>query len=132
MEKTSSLEEGLTEESLRDPVGVGGAIYLHDTSDGAFTYCEGTHDYTAVDGPNLSDYPSDIRQRILERRVRCDGQKGDLVIFDDRGFHGPDQPTDADRVVILLDYYRVETHGFTQVSPMPVWTSDLGGLSIGS
>ena len=60
--------------------------------------------------------------------MRCDGQAGDLVLFDDRGFHGPDQPTNADRTVILLDYYRVDTLGRVQVS-MPIWSSDIAGCA---
>ena len=127
--KSPQLGEGLTGEALRDPVGVGAAIYLHDTSEGAFSYCDGTHTFLATNGPNLTDYDTETQKRITERRVRCDGEKGDIVIFDDRGFHGPDQPSQSDRVVILLDYYRVDTFGRIQVSPMPVWTSDLGGLT---
>lgn len=119
----------LTDDELKFPVGVGGAIYLHDTTEGAFSYCEGTHTLRAPHGQVLAKYPDDERQAILERKVRLEGQAGDFVIFDDRGFHGPDQPSRSQRTVILVDYYRVETFGYMQVSPMAVWTSDLGRLT---
>ena len=119
----------LSTEALRQPVGVGGAIYLHDTAEGAFSYCVGSHTLMAPDGVDLDAYPEPQRSEILATRVRVDGSAGDLVLFDDRGFHGPDQPSRARRCVVLLDYYRVKTFGYTQVSPMPVWSSDLGGLS---
>jgi len=119
----------LSEEAMKDPVGVGAAIYLHDTHEGAFTYCEGTHKLLSPHGQRLGDYPAEMQEFILSKRVRCDGQWGDMVLFDDRGFHGPDQPSKSDRLVILLDYFRVRTFGHMQVTPQPVWTSDLGGLS---
>jgi hypothetical protein len=119
----------LSEEGMRDPVGVGAAIYLHDTQEGAFTFCEGTHHLHSPHGQKLASYPAEMRESILSMRVRCDGLRGDLVMFDDRGFHGPDQPSKSDRLVILLDYFRVRTFGQTQVTPQAVWTSDLGGLS---
>lgn len=127
--KSAKSAFSLTAEQLDEPVGVGGAVYLHDTTEGAFCYCEGSHKLKAPRGPNLDDYPADERQEIASRRVRVDGRRGDLVLFDDRGFHGPDQPSRARRTVILLDYYRVETFGRVQVSPMPVWSSDIGRLS---
>jgi len=119
----------LTAEHLQDPIGIGGAIYLHDTTQGAFSYCEGTHKLMAPRGPNLDTYPADERQAILHRFVRIDGKAGDFVLFDDRGFHGPAQPSFARRSVILVDYYRVATVGRKLVSPMAVWTTDLGRLS---
>jgi len=114
---------------LQKPVGVGGALYMHDTSEGAFCYCVATHKLLAPHGQSLKNYPDSERKEILSKRVRVDGKAGDLVLFDDRGFHGPDHPSSARRRVVLLDYYRVETFGYTQVSPMQVWTNDLGRLS---
>ena len=127
--KNPDAEEGLTAENLADPVGVGAAIYLHDTTEGAFSYCVGTHKQLPLRGADLADYPPDERRRIEATKKRIDGKSGDLVLFDDRGFHGPDQPSGARRTVILLDYYRVKTFGFRQVSPMPIWSCDLTRLS---
>lgn len=119
----------LTAAQLELPVGVGGAIYLHDTHQGAFSYALGTHTLGAPHGQDLNAYPEAERRAILDRWTRIDGQRGDLVLFDDRGFHGPDQPSSHERTVILLDYYRVETFGHKQVSPFPIWSTDIGRLS---
>ena len=119
----------LSEADMKLPIGVGAAVYLHETHEGAFSYCLGSHKLEAPHGVNLHEYPNEERAAIEATCVRADGQAGDLVLFDDRGFHGPDQPSRSRRRVVLLDYYRVETFGYTQVSPFPVWTKDMGGLS---
>lgn len=127
--KSPAVSNGLTLAQLKKVVGVGAAIYLGDTSTGAFSYCDGTHHLLSPNGQNLSAYSDAARDLILARKVRCDGLKGDLVIFDDRGFHGPDQPSDTERLVILLDYFHVGELGRMQVSPMPIWSSDIAQLS---
>jgi len=127
--KSADATERLTLEQLREPIGVGGAIYLHDTSEGAFSYCVGSHRLLAPHGQDLARYPKAEREAILGTLLRIDGRAGDLVLFDDRGFHGPAQPSWSERTVILLDYYRVATFGRIQVSPMPIWSSDLASLS---
>lgn len=127
--KAAHMAKGLSEDDLKTPVGVGGAIYLHDTTEGAFTYSIGTHKWLSPHGQRFADYPAEKRKEILAARVRCDGRAGDFVLFDDRGFHGPDHPSRADRSVLLLDYYRVKTLGNVVVSPHPVWSTDLAGLS---
>nr|AIE97705.1 hypothetical protein [uncultured marine thaumarchaeote KM3_02_B09] len=119
----------LTKSDMQHVLGVGGAIYLHDTTEGAFSYCDGTHRLGSPHGQNLSAYPEQERDQILAKCVRCDGKKGDLVLFDDRGFHGPAQPSSHERLVIIVDYYRVSTFGRSQVSPMPIWSSDIARLS---
>jgi len=127
--KGTNSDFELTREQLEQPIGIGGAIYLEDTTEGAFCYCEGTHKMLAPRGPNIDTYPADERRAVLGKMVRIDGKAGDFVIFDDRGFHGPDQPSRARRTVILVDYYRVDTFGHTLVSPVAVWSSDIGRLS---
>ncbi len=127
--KSAATDFVLDDAGLDDPIGVGGALYLHDTQEGAFCYCEGSHLLKAPRGPDLADYPAAERDALLASKRRLEGQAGDFVLFDDRGFHGPDQPSRSQRTVILVDYYRVNTFGYTQVAPMPVWTSDLGRLS---
>ncbi len=119
----------LSAEDMRQPIGVGGAFYLHDTREGAFCFCVGSHQLLAPRGKRLNAYPEGERRAILDSLVRVDGKAGDLVLFDDRGFHGPDQPAPVSRTVILLDYYRVATFGHTQVAPLLAYPSDLGGLS---
>lgn len=127
--KSASSEFVLSAEALEDPVGIGGAVYFHDTVEGAFCYCVGTHALKGVRGTDLGDYPADERADILEHKVRIEGRAGDIVLFDDRGFHGPDQPSRVQRTIVLLDFYRVKTFGHVIVSPAAVWTDDLGRLN---
>ena len=62
-------------------------------------------------GQKSASYPADMRKSILSKRVRCDGIRGDMVLFNDQGFHGPDHPSRSERLTILLDYLRVKTFG---------------------
>lgn len=126
--KSATAGVVLSAEHLADPVGVGGVLYLHDTASGAFCYCAGSHKLRSPRGQQLARYPDAERNAILAQRRRLDGKAGDLVLFDDRGFHGPDQPSRAQRTVVLLDYYRVKTFGRAQVSPILAYTCDLAGL----
>ena len=127
--KSDKIERKLDIDDLKHVVGIGGTVYFHDTAEGAFSYCDGTHHLLSPRGQRLAAYPQDEQEAVRARKVRCDGLKGDLVLFDDRGFHGPDQPAKADRTVILLDYFRVETIGRLQVAPMPIWSTDIARLS---
>ena len=84
----------------------------------------------APHGQNLDSYDPKQQARILATRRRFDGKKGDIVIFDDRGFHGPDQPSPKKRLVMLLDWMRNESWGGpVQAAAFRVLTSDLGRLS---
>ena len=127
--KSPAVSDGLTLDQLKKVVGIGAVIYLAETNTGAFSYCDSTHKLLSPKGQNLNAYSEEERQLILARKVRCDGLKGDLVLFDDRGFHGPDQPSNIERLVILLDYFNAGELGHTQVSPMPIWSSDIAKLS---
>ena len=127
--KSADHVSPVTEETIKLPLGVGGAVYLHDTSEGAFSYCTGTHKLRAPHGQRLSNYPKEMQDEILAKKVRLDGRKGDIVLFDDSGFHGPDHPSRTDRTVILVDYYRTDILGNQQVTPLPIWSCDIGGLS---
>jgi len=123
--KSATSEFVLTQEDMECPVGVGAALYLHDTVEGAFCYSLGSHALKAKHGLHLDGYPPDLKREIVANLVRCDGRKRDMVVFDDRGFHGPDQPSKSDRSAILLDYYREKTFGHIVVTPHPIWSSDL-------
>ncbi len=127
--KAAHLPVMIGAEEMKKPLGVGGAIYLHDTTEGAFCYCEGTHELGAPHGPNLASYPADEQKKIRSTLKRLDGLRGDVVLFDDRGFHGPDHPSKADRTVILLDYYRTDVFQNKQVTPMPIWSTDIGKMT---
>jgi len=129
-QKKENSKPVLTEEDLRQPIGIGGAIYLHETHEGAFCYCLGSHKRVVKLGQqDLSKVPEPERSAILARRVRIDGKKGDLVLFDDRGYHGPDQPSTKERTVILIDYYKIATFGRRIVTPYAVWVTDIVRLT---
>lgn len=119
----------LTQEHLKFPIAVGSVFYLHDTTEGCFCYLEGSHKFRADQGDRLINYPSEKRKELLATKVRITGKKGDVILFDSRGFHGPDQPSKSDRLAVISRYYRVKTFGYVQASPLPLWTSDIGRLS---
>ncbi|MBC26524.1 MAG: hypothetical protein CMM41_04865 [Rhodospirillaceae bacterium] len=127
--KSEKIIRKLTADDMQQVVAIGGAFYFHETHAGAFSYCDGTHNLLSPKGQRLSNYSAEEQTVIKNRRVRCDGVRGDLVLFDDRGFHGPDQPSTDERRVILLDYFRVDTIGRLQVSPVPIWSTDIADLS---
>jgi hypothetical protein len=119
----------MTQEHMRDPVAIGAMLYLHDTTEGAFCYLDGTHHLMAPKGSEFSDYSRSEQDAFLSKKIRVDGRRGDIVLFDLRGFHGPDQPCKVSRLAIIFHYYRVKTMGFLQHSPFPVFASDLAALS---
>jgi len=127
--KSPDSPTSLSAEDMKKPIGIGCIVYFHDTASGAFRYCAGSHKLAAPHGQDLARYPEDEKQAILATNTRLDGKAGDVVLFDDRGFHGPDQPSTAQRTVLLLDFYSVDVFGFVQVSPVPVLTSYLNGLN---
>lgn len=126
--KMHSYAKSLTEADLRLPVAVGGLMYLHDTTDGAFCYAEGTHRLGAAKGNAIRNYPAEVRREITDKLVRIEGRKGDLVLFDDRGFHGPEQPVGVARTVLLFDFYKNDVFGRATKAPLPMFINDLGGL----
>jgi len=127
--KSAASPVSISAKDMQNAIAIGGALYLNDTSDGAFCFCDGTHRLMSPRGQDLSKYPKQERDEIMARRVRCDGKRGDLVLFDDRGFHGPDQPSRTSRLVILIDYFRIATFGRMQVSPMPILSTDLAKMN---
>jgi hypothetical protein len=116
----------LTDEDMGLPLGVGTMFYMHDTTEGALGYCDGTHEWRTPLGKHVANYPTEDREILKNLFVRIDGRKGDLVLFDKRGFHAPAHPTRSPRTAIQAAYLRVKTFGRIQVTPLPVFTSDLG------
>ena len=82
-------------------------------------------------GQKLKPYPKELKNKILENMYKCKGLAGDLVLFDDRGFHGPDQPSLKDRKVIIseehIDY---EWLSFKDAYERLPWNGQKKGLSI--
>ena len=57
-------------------------------------------------GLSLDGYPNKIKDSIVNNVLKVKGNKGDLVIFDKRSFHGPDQPSKSDRFVYIFEYIK--------------------------
>lgn len=119
----------LTQEQMEEPFAVGGVMYLHDTTEGAFCYAMGTHKDGSKYGQALAKYPKSVQENILSKVVRIEGKCGDIVLFDDRGFHGPQQPCKTARTVLIWDTYKRETFGHLIKSSVPVLVPDLNRLS---
>ncbi len=126
--KSDNSKYELSKKDIRSPVGVGAILYLHDTKAGAFKYSLGSHKLFSKYGQHLKNYPERMRETINNNTVICTGKKGDLILFDDRGFHGPDQPSKKDRSVLLLDYYRNKTFGHVLVTPHIIKITDISFL----
>ncbi len=118
-----------TAEDMKHPLGLSYVLYHHDTTAGAFCYCAGSHKLGAHRGCQVTDYPEDERRAIMSTWTRLDGRKGDIVVFDPRGFHGQDQPSAANRYVTISRFWRTDIFGYHQARPLPVYTMDLAGLS---
>ena len=120
----------LNEKDLKKPLAVGGMIYLHDTKDGAFCYCAQSHNFENDRGTALSKYPEDEKSKILKRMIKVQGKKGDFVLFDDLGFHGPEHPSKKNRTVLIFDYYKLKKFGYRTKMKIPVFLNDLGNLNM--
>lgn len=115
--------------SGRGPFGCGAMLYLHDTDVGAFCYCPATHHWNSPHGSNPNAYPENMRKQIVEGMRRISGRRGDLVVFDSRGFHGPEQPVPTPRTVIITDYAPIAyCRDGTLKTGAPVVITDLTGL----
>ena len=91
MEQVRILK-GLSKTDLNSVLGIGGILYLHNTNSGAFFYSLGSHKLKSSYGQKLNAYPNSIKDEIKNNVEVC-SSKGDLVLFDDRGFHGPALPS---------------------------------------
>ncbi len=110
----------MNEEILSSPFAVGFIMYLEDTDSGCFCYSVGSHQLGAPHGTHPENYPPEMIEDMKENMVRVSGKAGDVVIFDDRGFHGPEQPSSDIRTVIIADYMAEKTFGKFVKSPAPV------------
>ena len=126
--KSKSSSFSLEKKDIKHPVGVGAMLYLHDTISGAFKYAIGSHKLQSMYGQHLKNYPKEKIDEINNNIEICTGKKGDLILFDDRGFHGPDQPSKKDRKVLLFDYYRNKTFGSVVVTSHTMKITDISIL----
>ena len=123
------------EDSLRKtknfnrPYSVGFILYTHDTEAGAFLYAPKSHKQSIYYGSDLSSYPSEIRTDIRKRLCRINGKKGDIILFDHRGFHGPEQPVTTPRTVFIGGFHSSSDYFHKVKVPTPVFISDLVELN---
>jgi len=111
------------------PFGCGALFYTHDTDEGAFCFSPGTHKLDFPYGDNPHKYPESLRFEILSGMRRVSGLAGDVVIFDERGFHGPEQPVCTERIALLYGYQGKIFSNNTTRNPAPMIPSDLKGLT---
>lgn len=127
--KSKNMKNPLSKEALKKPIGVGVILYLHDTDHGCFKYSIYSQKILSPHGQKLTNYPEKYKKQILGNVKKFKGLEGDIILFDDRGFHGPDQPSKVDRKTIIFDYYRDKTFGSLIVEPHKIKINDLSGLS---
>ncbi|MCB9990606.1 MAG: phytanoyl-CoA dioxygenase family protein [Rhodospirillales bacterium] len=111
------------------PFSVGIMLYTHDTSAGAFCYAPGTHLWDIPYGADPADYPADMQEQIKTSMQRISGLKGDIVLFDHRGFHGPEQPVKVPRIVFLGGFHSAKSHAYKMKAPTAAYIHDLARLS---
>jgi hypothetical protein len=104
-------------------------VYLHDTEVGAFCYSPGTHKLNSPHGADPYTYAEPLRSQILDGMRRIAGLRGDFVIFDGRGFHGPEQPVTVPRTVLLTAYSPIAYCRDGAIkNGQPICITDLTGL----
>ena len=106
--------------------GCGVMMYLHDTDIGAFCYVPASHKITINKKIYLLERE---KSKILSENLsRVVGKKGDIVIFNEAGYHGPEQPVSKSRTVVLSNYQAKEMSGNKMKTDIPVLMSSLGKL----
>ena len=114
---------------LPGPYGLAMIAYLHDTNEGCFLYSPGSHKLKSPHGGNPYIYPKEIKKEIFDHKRRMIGNAGDIIIFDEAGFHGPENPCKKDRVTIMFEYQRSEDFGNKVRHPAPCLPHTLGKLN---
>lgn len=110
------------------PYGLAMIAYLHDTDEGCFLYSPGTHKLGCPHGGNPYIYPENIKEEIFNNKTRMIGKAGDIIIFDEAGFHGPENPCKKDRTTIMFEYQRKLDFGNKVRHPAPCLPHTLGEL----
>jgi hypothetical protein len=117
------------EGSIDKPFGCGGMIYLHDTNDGAFCYSYYSHKLPISRGAESLISKHNKKGELIQNLHKIIGMKGDLVLFDERGFHGPEQPCSISRKVLLFGYQSKLSTSNRSRSGTPIVISDMISLN---
>lgn len=110
------------------PFGCGAILYLHDTDIGAFCYSLKSHLLNIEDNPESVLDKHIKRDEIKKNLYRINGKKGDLVIFDERGFHGPEQPVKTPRTALLYGFQSKTSTSNKSRTGIPIVISDMINL----
>ena len=116
-----------------NPYGCGAMLYLHDTNVGAFCYALGSHNISYKEVNESSDgllSSSKYKLKHENNLYRINGKKGDVIIFDERGYHGPEQPVKESRTVLLYGYQSIKASKNSTRTEIPILINHLKGLSV--
>jgi len=109
--------------------GLAMIAYLHDTDKGCFIYSPTTHLLKFPHGGNPYIYPEPLKTEIFSKKERMVGKAGDILIFDDAGFHGPENPSKEDRTTIMFAYLRKTDFGDKIRNPAPIIPTALKNIN---
>ena len=122
-----NIDDNVTKHT-NNKFGCGVMFYLHDTNDGAFCYAPGSHKTPLDTNVYLLNQHPD-KDKISQKLFRIVGPKGSIVIFNEAGWHGPEQPVNVQRTVILSGYQsRVYSENKTRTE-IPILVSNIHSLS---
>lgn len=108
--------------------GCGVIYYLHDTSEGAFCYVPGSHK-TLIKNEISELHQDPEKDQIMKSLCRMDGLKGSLVIFNEAGWHGPEQPVRTPRTVVLSGYQLKDLSENKTRTEIPILISNIQSMS---
>ncbi|MDG2397248.1 MAG: phytanoyl-CoA dioxygenase family protein [Flavobacteriaceae bacterium] len=117
------------EGDVNKPFGCAALIYLHDTNEGAFCYALKSHHLKIERKKNNFLSKREDRKEIEKKMNKIIGKKGDYVIFDERGFHGPEQPVKTSRKVLLFGYQLKKYTNNRSRTGIPIVISDMENLT---
>ena len=126
----SKLGINLTKKQLNRPIAVGAMIYLHDTKEGAFCYSKKSHKFPPTTSTGISNLPKNEKNKIMSNIIKVEGKAGDIILFDDLGFHGPHQPYMQPRSVLIFDFYSVNIFKKIPKAQIPIFINDYNLLSV--
>ena len=117
------------EGAIDKPFGCGSMVYLHDTEEGAFCYSLYSHTIPISRSAESVMSKHENSNELQENLHKVIGKKGDVIIFDERGFHGPEQPSLTSRKVLLFGYQSKKSTLNRSRTGIPIIISDLQNLN---
>lgn len=117
------------EGNLNKPFGCAAILYLHDTDEGAFCFALKSHLLKIKKGENGFLSKRNDKEVIKKNLKKIVGKKGDVIIFNETGFHGPEQPVKTPRSVILFGYQLKSYTKNRSRTGIPIIISDMQNLS---